>query len=251
MKGPHGYVAGYNAQAAVDAKTHIIVGAAVVAQADDHDALVPMVEEIRENTGRLAEVTTCDAGYHSAANLSAVAAEDTDLYVADPNLRRRKSKAEDSAFHKDAFPYDPTTDTYRCPAGQTLFFEREVTNPKDIHYGMRTYHCKACRNCVHFGQCTKSKEGRTVHIGRFDDLLRHNRKKMCTDDGKQKMKQRGSTVEPVFGIIREQQGMTRFLRRGLDNVTAEWHLLCATYNLRALWRHWWLTGQQRRVAIAA
>jgi len=42
MKGPHGYVAGYNAQAAVDDKAHIIVGATVVAQADDHDALEPM-----------------------------------------------------------------------------------------------------------------------------------------------------------------------------------------------------------------
>jgi transposase len=250
MKGPHGYVAGYNAQAAVDAKTHIIVGATVVAQADDHDALVPMVEEIEENTGRLAEVTTCDAGYHSADNLGAVAGKGTDLYVADPNLRRGESKPENRAFHKDTFPYDPVTDTYRCPAGQVLFFEREVTNPKDIHYGMRTYHCKACRGCVHFGQCTTSKEGRTIHIGRFDELLRQNREKMYTDDGKQKMKQRGSTVEPVFGIIREQQGMTRFLRRGVDNVTAEWHLLCATYNLRAIWRHWWCS-EQRRAAAAA
>jgi IS5 family transposase len=114
---------------------------------------------------------------------------------------------------------------------------------------MRTYHCKQCRTCVHFGRCTKSKEGRTIHIGRWDGVLRKNREKMRTDEGKQKMKQRSSTVEPVFGIIREQQGLTRFLRRGLGNVTAEWHLLCATYNLRVLWRHWWCRGG-RWAAIA-
>lgn len=250
IKGAHGYVVGYNAQAAVDGKAHVIVGAAVVAQADDHDALVPMVQEIQENTGRLAEATTADSGYHSAANLAALADEDTDLYMADPNMKRRESQPENAPFHKDAFVYDPATDTYRCPAGQTLEFKHEVTNPEAVHYGMREYRCKECRTCEYFGQCTKSKGGRTIHIGRLDALLRQNRERMRTDEGKQKMKQRSSTVEPVFGIIREQQGLTRFLRRGLDNVTAEWHLLCATYNLRVIWRHWWCQGG-RRAAIAA
>ncbi len=238
MKGPHGYVAGYNAQAAVDDRAHIIVGSTVVAKAHDHDSLVPMVNEIRESLGQLADTTVCDAGYHSAANLEAVATEDTDLYVADPDLKRRESKSAKRAFHKDAFLYDPDTDTYRCPAGQTLSFERMVTNPKDLRYGMRTYHCKHCRTCPHFGLCTKSKEGRTIHIGAQDALLRQNREKMRTDDGRQKMKQRSATVEPVFGIIREQHGLTRFLRRGLDNVKAEWHLLCAAYNLKVIWRNW-------------
>jgi transposase len=238
IKGSHGFVAGYNAQAAVDDKAHIIVASDVVANADDHDALVPMVDEIKENLGRLADATTCDGGYHSTTNLRALATENTDLYIADPELKRHRSNPEKRAFHKDVFVHDPETDTYRCPAGQTLSLERVVTDPDDIHYGMRTYHCKQCRPCPHFGLCTKSKEGRTIHIGLDDALLRKNREKMRSDDGKKKMKRRGATVEPVFGIIREHHGLTRFLRRGLENVTAEWHLLCAAYNLKALWKDW-------------
>ncbi len=249
MKGPHGYVAGYNAQAAVDDKAHIIVASGVVAKADDHDALLPIVHEIRENLGQLADSTVCDAGYHSAANLAAMAEEDTDLYVADPDMKRRESKPGKRAFHKDAFLYDPDTDTYRCPAEQTLRFERMVTDPKDPHYGMRTYHCTQCRTCPHFGLCTESKEGRTIHIGAHDALLRKNRDKMRSDDGKQKMKRRSATVEPVFGIIREHQGLTRFLRHGLPNVTAEWYLLCAAYNLKVLWKEW--CRRQGCVASAA
>ena len=45
-------------------------------------------------------------------------------------------------------------------------------------------------------------------------------------------------VEPVFGIIKEQQGARRFLLRGLVNVAAEWTMLATAFNLRTLWRVW-------------
>ena len=45
-------------------------------------------------------------------------------------------------------------------------------------------------------------------------------------------------MEPVFVIIKEQQGLRRFLLRGLDNVAAEWVLLATAFNLRTLWRGW-------------
>ena len=47
-------------------------------------------------------------------------------------------------------------------------------------------------------------------------------------------------VEPVFGIIKEQQGGRRFLLRGLTNVAAEWTVLATAFNLRTLWRVWGL-----------
>ena len=62
-------------------------------------------------------------------------------------------------------------------------------------------------------------------------------------------KMRGrATVEPVFGILREHLGLARFLHRGLAKVRAEWQLLCAAFNLRVLWKAWWL---KRQVAAAA
>ena len=45
-------------------------------------------------------------------------------------------------------------------------------------------------------------------------------------------------VEPVFGIIKEQQGARRFLLRGLVNVAAEWTMLATAFNLRTLCRVW-------------
>ena len=45
---------------------------------------------------------------------------------------------------------------------------------------------------------------------------------------------RKHTVEPVFGQIKEARGFRRFLQRGLENVRAEWALLCTAHNLLKL-----------------
>ena len=49
---------------------------------------------------------------------------------------------------------------------------------------------------------------------------------------------RKQLVEPVFGIIKEQQGARKFLLRSLANVTAEWTMLATAFNLRTLCRVW-------------
>lgn len=60
--------------------------------------------------------------------------------------------------------------------------------------------------------------------------------KLRTVQGRQHYAQRGRTVEPVFGQLKDRLGMRQFLRRGLDNVTAEWTLAALTSNLRKLHR---------------
>ena len=42
------------------------------------------------------------------------------------------------------------------------------------------------------------------------------------------------TVEPVFGQIKEAQGIRRFLLRGLEKVEREWQIICASHNIRKL-----------------
>ena len=248
MKGRHGYVAGYNAQAAVDAQARVIVAADVIAQATDHNALVPMLEQMRENTGRLAAVTALDGGYHSAANLEAVAAAPTDLYLADPNLKRQSSQGERAAFHKDAFAHDSATDTYRCPMGQTPSFEYVHGGQAAAGNGERVYRCHACGACPQRDPCTTDRHGRRIRVRPENERLRAHRAKMRTPEARERMRQRGATVEPVFGIMREHMGLTRFLRRGLATVRAEWHLLCAAFNLRVIWKA--RSGAPQQVAAA-
>ena len=58
--------------------------------------------------------------------------------------------------------------------------------------------------------------------------------KLRTRQGRDEYALRGRTVEPVFGQIKDRQGLRQFLRRGLDNVRTEWSLACTVHNIRKI-----------------
>jgi len=63
-------------------------------------------------------------------------------------------------------------------------------------------------------------------------------RKLLTKRGREAYKQRGSTIEPVFGQM-VMRGLVRFRLRGAKKVRAEWSLWCTTHNLLKLWRSVW------------
>ena len=66
--------------------------------------------------------------------------------------------------------------------------------------------------------------------------------KLRTQKGRAAYARRKATVEPVFGQTKEARGFRRFLLRGLDNVGAEWALVCTGHNLLKLFRAGALAG---------
>jgi hypothetical protein len=68
-------------------------------------------------------------------------------------------------------------------------------------------------------------------------------RKLTTKQGRAEYARRKSTVEPVFGQIKEAMGFRRFSLRGKAKVTAEWYLVCAVHDLGKLFR----SGQAGRV----
>jgi transposase len=58
--------------------------------------------------------------------------------------------------------------------------------------------------------------------------------RLKTVEGKAFYAKRKSTVEPVFGLIKEVMGFRRFLWRGLEAVKGEWRLVCLAFNLKRL-----------------
>ena len=62
------------------------------------------------------------------------------------------------------------------------------------------------------------------------------RRKLATKRGRRLYAQRRWMMEPVFGDVKENRGIRRFMRRGLAACTSEWKLIAATHNLRKLYR---------------
>ena len=240
MKGRQGIVAGYNAQAMVSptetdggATGMLVTAVDVVDAANDNAMLAPMMEQAEETTGTKSQMTLADAGYFAASHLAQCDRRGQEVVV--PEARQRFLK---DPYHKDRFIYDEHSDSFRCPQGQTLAFVR-IQHANGVPLRLYRASGVVCQLCPVFGVCTKAKEiGRSLAIGPHDAVLRRHRAWMSTSAAREAYKLRKQLVEPVFGIIKEQQRARRFLLRGLANVTAEWTILATAFNLRTLWRAW-------------
>jgi hypothetical protein len=64
------------------------------------------------------------------------------------------------------------------------------------------------------------------------------RQRLSTDRGRELYAQRKITVEPVYGQIKYNRRIDRFMRRGRAAAQSEWRLVAATHNLLKLHSHW-------------
>ena len=71
----------YNAQAAVDSANQVIVAAEVTDQPSDKAQAVPMMEQVKENTGELPREMSADAGYFSSDAVKDLSADGIDVYM--------------------------------------------------------------------------------------------------------------------------------------------------------------------------
>jgi transposase len=71
-----------------------------------------------------------------------------------------------------------------------------------------------------------------------DGVYQAMRDKLNTDRGRELYAQRKITVEPVFGQIKHNRHIDRFMRRGRSAAQSEWRLVTATHNLLKLHNHW-------------
>jgi transposase len=102
------FLQGYNAQIAVDAEAQIIVAAEVTQQTNDKQQLEPMAKAIVASVGRLADVTSADAGYFSEEAIERVQSMGTELLV--PPNRQKHGESCAEPFESSApFPDSPSS----------------------------------------------------------------------------------------------------------------------------------------------
>ena len=167
IKSRQGIVAGYNVQTVVSplkvtetTKTSgmLITAVEAVGDAEDHHQLVNMLEQAEDITGKKADVTLADAGYHSGVNLAICEQRQQKIVMPESQENRLKRP-----YH-NRFSYDADNDSYTCPLGHTLKFietRRVVKKVVRVYGGLGT----VCRLCSAFGICTKNRyKGRELLI---------------------------------------------------------------------------------------
>lgn len=65
--------------------------------------------------------------------------------------------------------------------------------------------------------------------------LVERRERLRGPTARERQQRRKAIVEPVFGVLKQQRGMRKFRRRGLEAVAVEWTLATIAYNVTRMW----------------
>ena len=175
MPSSDGFVQAYNAQAAVDIDSYLIVENHITQQPNDKQEIEPTLKQLTELEGSLGKPDglLADTGYFSEGNVKRCEANEITPYISDSRERHN-------------LPWDER-------------FKSVPPCPEDA------------------------------------DAVTEMAHRLRTSEGKAIYAKRKSTVETVFGIIKEVLGFRQFHLRGLDSAQGEWNLVCMAWNLKRMY----------------
>ena len=212
QKGKIGFVQGFNAQITVS-KNHFIIAANLVADQNDLNQLLPMVNSIvesflRNDLNPQSTVLLADAGYCVYQNMPEIFEHGFDLYI-------------------------PSQKEYKIPSNvSNELFALAISDISII----------GLNNII---PCVLATYGEYVYREWMNDELDWDYNKVIHDlmaikmsspSGRENYRKRKWIVESIFGYLKEGMKILAFLRRGLDRCRSEWKFICTCYNLKRAWK---------------
>jgi hypothetical protein len=216
---------GYNVQAAVDNRYHLIVAHDVTNAGTDRAQLSTMAGQTKTALAADALDVVADRGYFKSEEI--LACDKAGITVTLPKPLTSNSKAK-GRFGKQDFVYVAADDVYLCPGGERLVY-RFTNQEKGLT--LRRYWTTACQGCPIKDRCTTGKE-RRITRWEHEHVLEAVQRRL--DEHPEKMRQRRETVEHPFGTIKCWMGSTHFLMKTLPRVATEMALHVLAYNLKRL-----------------
>jgi len=257
IKGPHGYIQGYNGIAVADSGSQIIVSAKAIGNGSESGSFPQMLDNLEANMKKVtnkkkplkSSLVLGDTGFFSEDNLQEAKKRDIDVLIPDQQFRKRdpgfdnrqKYKETDVTkyFGIDDFRYNKHEDCYICPAGKTLPYKCEVEFKSRGTKGRR-YHSKksVCSVCQLKGQCINRKSDRNEFRSLFiaeqqykENLSKKMREKIDNPAYRELYSRRMQIIEPVFANMRYCKGMNRFTLRTQKKVNIQWLLFAIVHNM--------------------
>ena len=211
----------------VDGKCNIITDVHVT-PGNVHDS-VPYLERLDRQIERFdlpVEAVGLDAGYFTSAVCKGI--EDRGLYGV---MGYRRPTHKKGYFYKREYQYDVNSDTYICPAGQSLIYK---TTSRE---GYRHYQSdpNICVNCEHLLRCTKNaKQVKTVTRHVWENSKERINQHRLTPEGKVIYKRRKETVERSFADAKQLHGYRYARYTGLSRVQGQCLLVAAAQNIKKI-----------------
>lgn len=221
MRTPHGHAVAYNAQIAVDGEHKLIVAFELTNDGNDLQQLHPMAVQGKQAVDAEQVTVVADTGYSNGEH--GALCEQDGITAIVPRAETVNPRGA-QYFSRDRFAYDPASDSWRCPAGETLSLYKTSHTQKK-----KEYTSKACSHCLLKSQCTDAPRRVIVRHFHEDDREAMHRRATASPVW---MKHRREMAEHPFGTMKWLMALPRFLVKGLRKAKAELALGILSYNLK-------------------
>ncbi len=221
----------YKTHRATDPKHEVITATKVTAgSVDDGKPLPEMIEQHEKNTQKEIDTVVADTKYGTVNNF--LHCHDLGINTHIPSIEEshRGTGRRKGIFSKEAFTYNPDTDTFNCPAGKVL--KKQKFNKKRKHYEYIAS-SKDCAQCRIREKCTRSKTARTLKRHARQDELDVIIKKSKSKKSKRDIKTRQHLSERSFARS-TRYGFKQARWRGLWRMEIQDYLIAAIQNIKVL-----------------
>ncbi len=220
----------YMSQLSVDTAHHVITDIhAYHADKKDNQSLQDITKRLGKRLwkqGLYWQNCVADTGYSSGENY-AFLEQQTNLQSFIPPHGTYKGGPT-------GFVYNKNQDNYVCPQGEVIPFKKVFldyrTNTKKKEYRGSSKQCKGCaiaRQCL--GKTAKEKKFSVTY---YREEYERNNARVNSKQGCYMKRKRQSTVEPVFGILKEYMGLRKINTIGIAQANKVMHMAAIAYNIK-------------------
>jgi transposase len=217
----------YKAHLAVSGKRGQVITSAVAttgAAADEH-LLAEVLWQHHRLSGLGIPAAVADAKYGTSFNFLYLGKLGIPAFIP---LTRFGVMRKD-IWGREHFKWLPDEDAYLCPAGQKLRRYAQARDTQRVMYQAPKGSCAAC----HFReQCTPSGNERSLGRSWGQDFVDRTEELLASPLGKQRLIERKTYIEGVFGLAKELHGLRRTRFKGRWRVQVQVWLTAAAMNIK-------------------
>jgi transposase len=236
-KGALGPRARYKNHRAVDDLRGVITALETTAgDVEENAKLMDLIEQHERNTSCRVEVAVADTQYGTVENFRACQQRGILSHMADLSQTQADKSQKQGIFGIEQFVYDPPSDTYRCPAGQTLTRRKHKKQRQAYEYACAAATCQACSLRPH---CTRARKpaARTIKRHYDQEAIDAAKEQSHSRAAKRDRRRRKWRMEGSFGDAATRHGFKRARwRRRWRQQIQDW-LIATVQNLRTLVRY--------------
>ena len=197
----------------------------------ENKRLMGLVQQHAANTGHAVETVVADSKYGTSENYVACQQQGITTHMGDVLAKQTNNPRRQGIFPDTAFEYEAASNTYLCPAGQTLI-------PRRLHPRRRTweYHTTrgVCAACALRAQCTRASYGRTIRRHEHQELLNRAREQTQSPAAYKDRRRRKHLAEGSFADAANNHHFKRSRWRRLWRQQIQDYLIAMIQNVRIL-----------------